>query len=181
MADPAAGGAQTPRNSLNFAGQLVLWSVRLRVLGDRQGFPTADTIETAYRLVGCSHGELSIAALVTELTRSARRTLDIRPPCARTLSADEDRVLDLIRCFQRHDPIRPRFIASALVPASAGSRILALTARLAGQLVGAGLAIGGDIRPRTGPVPGQPGAANPQMHAQTHDFLPKTPGVFPCR
>lgn len=181
MADPVARGNTTPRTALTFPGQLVLWSVRLHLLGDRQGFPTADTIGTAYRLVGCPHGQPAVAALVTDLTDSARRTLDIRPPCARILSVDEDRLLDLIRCFQRRDPILPRFIVSALVPAPARSRILSLTARLSGRLVAAGLAIGGDIRPRTGPVPGRPGEASPHVHAHTHDFLPKTPGASPCQ
>lgn len=177
MADPAAEPTPTPRTLLSFAGQLVLWSVRLRLLGDRQGIPTADTIETAYGLVGCPHAPATLASLVAGLSGAARRPIDIRAPCFRSLSADEDRLLDLVRCFQRDDAVRPRFIVSALVPAAGQPRILALTARLSGHLTAAGLFVGGDIRPRTGPVPQGAHPSQPCAHSRAHSVLSQDSGL----
>lgn len=176
MAGPAAVPTPTPRDSLSFAGQLVLWSIRLLSLGDRQAIPTADTVLTAYRLVGCPYAPPTLTTLLAGLTRAARRSFDIRIPCARTLSADEDRLLDLIRCFQRDDPVRPRFIASALIPAAAQPRILKLTARLSRQLLAAGLAVGGDVRLRTGPAPGITPQPRSLARSRAHP-IPHTKGL----
>lgn len=136
---------ETPRQSLSFGGQFLLWSVRLWVHGLRHQVPTLDTIDTAYSLVGCPEGATTLTAFMTGLSAGARRKLDIRPPCFRTVSADEDRLLTLIRSLQTEAAVEPRFLIAAITRPDSHARLLPSAERLAQNLLRCGLSVQGPI------------------------------------
>ena len=143
MTDPAETGPL--RHELDFGGQVLLWSIRIWVIGVRHQRPALETIDKAYTLVGCPDGASSLNTVMQRLTLSARRVLDVRPPCFTSISADEQRLLDATRCYQRGDKVRPRFIVSAMSHRHAAPALLDALERLSLSLVGAGLTLQGDI------------------------------------
>jgi len=70
------------RRSLPFAEQLVLWALRLSVVGLKTGAPTDHPVVLAFRKVG------------------AERRVQIGVPCAFTVTEDERRILDLVAIGQ---------------------------------------------------------------------------------
>ena len=147
MTDPVETGPV--RHELDFGGQVVLWSIRLWVLGVCHQKPTHETIDRAYALIGCPDGARFVNAAMQKLTASARRVLDIRPPCFTAISDDEQRLLDAIRCFQRADKVRPRFIVSAISYRQAAPALLNALERLSQCLLLGGLVLQGEIACRT--------------------------------
>ena len=149
MADVIEDGPK--RHDLDFGTQIVLWSIRLWVVGVCHNRPTIHTIDKAYTLVGCPNSARALNAVMQRLSQSARRILDIRPPCFQALSADEHRLLDTIRCYQRAEHDRPRFIISAMVYPHAAPPLLDAIDLLSRHLLLGGLVVGGEIAWRTGP------------------------------
>lgn len=127
------------RDRLSFAGQFLLWSVRIWVTGYHQQWPAASHIDHAFRVLEADDGGQVLNRLMAALGSGARRPIDIRPPCYRELSADERRVLDVVRYIQAGDETGGLFILSALIKPSARTLVLPLFRQLAAVLLSAGL------------------------------------------
>ena len=133
------------REDLDFGAQLLLWSVRLWVLGVCHRKATIEIIDRAYTMVGCPDGARLLNTAMQTLTLSARRVLDVRPPCFRSISSDEQRLLDAVGCYQQADTVRPRFIISAMSHAQSTPAVLNALEGLSRSLLRGGLRLGADI------------------------------------
>jgi len=92
--------APDDRRSLPFAEQLVLWALRLSVVGLKTGAPTEHPVLLAFRKVGAEAAAERIGLLTRIIGFGAERRVQIGVPCAFTVTADERRILDLVAIGQ---------------------------------------------------------------------------------
>ena len=118
------------RRSLPFAEQLVLWALRLSVVGLKTGAPTDHPVVLAFRKVG------------------AERRVQIGVPCAFTVTEDERRILDLVAIGQAG--VSGTLMLRGMLSPAACRAAAGLCAELAGLLAEAGVML---QRPAAPPRP----------------------------
>ncbi|WP_169545344.1 hypothetical protein [Sneathiella aquimaris] len=87
-------------NSLCFAEQLTLWSVRYWADRYREQDPASNILKDAYRLAKVEDGMISLDNFMTLLITGNCRTVDIRCLCCEGISADEWRILQSLGLAQ---------------------------------------------------------------------------------
>lgn len=88
------------RRALPFAEQLVLWALRLSVVGLKTGAPVDHPVQLAFRKVGAEAAAERISLLTRIVGFGAERRVQIGVPCAFTVTADERRILDMVAIGQ---------------------------------------------------------------------------------
>jgi len=135
---PAACG-EVDYYELAFSEQFVLWSWRIWVLGLYRDRPAVPVIDRACAVLGAPGGGALIDRMMMVLADNARRPIDIRPPCYRTLSDDERRLLGAVRYLQDGDAVRPLFLLSPLLKAERREAVHAAIGDVARLLMSAGV------------------------------------------
>ncbi len=131
------------RDGLGFPEQFVLWTMRIWVLGLHQERSVVPVIDQAFSALRTDNGGRLVERMMVALAEGARRTIDIRPPCYPTLSADEQRLLDLVRYLQQDDPMRPLFVLSSFLRPECRGAVRAIGYELARLLLSAGVDLTG--------------------------------------
>jgi hypothetical protein len=115
MDGDSAARSPIERDDLGFPGQFALWSWRIWVLGLHRERSSVPVIDRAFAVLGAAGGGRLTDRLMMTLAEGARRPIDIRPPCYRTLSDDELRLLESVRYLQDGDAVRPLFVLSPML------------------------------------------------------------------
>ena len=108
-------GQTLDRECLTFPNRFLLWALRIWVVAHHQQRSPLAVLERAFRFLGSEEGAPLLNRLMMALGAAARRQVDVRPPCHIEISADERRLLDIVR------------MAQSAAPDAAGHRFLLLS------------------------------------------------------
>jgi hypothetical protein len=147
----------TDRRALPFAEQLVLWALRLSVVGLKTGAPTDHPVLLAFRKVGAEAAAEHINLLTRIVGFGAERRVQIGVPCAFTVTEDERQILDLVAIGQSGRGVSGTLVLRGMLSSAACRAAAGLCAELGEMLAGAGVYL---QRPSAPPRPMPPPAAN---------------------
>ncbi|MGK9165644.1 hypothetical protein KXR53_05070 [Inquilinus limosus] len=125
------------RRALPFAEQLVLWALRLSVVGLKTGAPTDHPVLLAFRKVGAEAAAERIGPLTRIIGFGAERRVQIGVPCAFTVTEDERRILDLVAIGQ--SGVAGALMLRGMLSPAACRAAGGLCAELGGMLAEAGV------------------------------------------
>ena len=125
------------RRSLPFAEQLVLWALRLSVVGLKTGAPTDHPVLLAFRKVGAEAAAERVGLLTRIIGFGAERRVQIGVPCAFTVTEDERRILDLVAIGQ--SGVSGTLMLRGMLSPAACRAAAGLCGELGGLLAGAGM------------------------------------------
>lgn len=87
-------------DTLSFAEQMLLWSMRIWVVGLQKRIPVGEKLHEAYSRAGAPRAVGLVDNLMVVVGHGAIRQLDINCPCRKGLSEDERSILDLAALYQ---------------------------------------------------------------------------------
>jgi hypothetical protein len=136
------------RRALPFAEQMVLWALRLSVVGLKTGAPTDHPVLLAFRKVGAEAAAERVGLLTRIIGFGAERRVQIGVPCAFTVTEDERRILDLVAIGQ--SGVSGTLMLRGMLSPAACRAAAGLCAELGGLLAEAGVML---QRPAAPPRP----------------------------
>jgi hypothetical protein len=149
----AARPAAQDRNDLGFAEQVLLWAIRVWVVGYHHQRPATTVLDSAFEFLGAPNAAALLNRAMMAVGAAGRRQIDIRPPCYRELSADERRLLEILGLAQQTNADAYRFLLLSLIKPHERQPSEALLRALARDLLQAGMVLD---RPAAGGRPGLP-------------------------
>ena len=134
-------GQTLDRERLTFPNKFLLWALRIWVVAHHQQRSPLAVLERAFRFLGSEEGAPLLNRLMMALGAAARRQVDVRPPCHIEISADERRLLDIVRMAQSATPDAAgyRFLLLSLVQAHQRHLVEDLVGALGRDLLDVGL------------------------------------------
>lgn len=144
------GAEAGDRTMLPFAEQLLLWAIRMTVVGMKSGSPTHHPVTVAFRKVGAEPAAEKVSMLVRILALGAQRPVQIATPCALLLTPDERCLLAVAALAQTRPRVEGALIMRPLLSPAACRAVAALARELGALLGGVGLRF---AAPVSGPAP----------------------------
>jgi len=159
--------ARTPARQttdLSFAEQLMLWAMRLWVVGYRLNNSPDDQLAKALRNVGIGEGRQRLEEFMVAITAGAARGIGVCCVCQKEIGEDEHLLLDVLRLSQ---PQFARAHGAFLLEDVLTARALPIAAVKAQALAAAFNAAGLHFPVRTAEAPPVHHAAPGMSHAST--------------
>lgn len=127
---------------LNFAEQIVVWSVRTWLGGPSGRVRVAAELETAFGAAEGARAAAALGGMIETIGTSARRTVTIGPaPCPR-LWSDEELLLTALRCLHTGQETAATRVFAEILPPSAARMAIEHADSLVNTLLRAGYPIG---------------------------------------
>lgn len=135
----AAPHPDADRTCLPFAEQLLLWAIRMTVLGLKTGAPTQHPVIVAYRKAGAPAVPERLGLMMRVLALGALRPVQIATPCAMFVTEDERALVAMIAMAQPGDAVRGTLMLRRILSPAACRATAALAGEVAALMGGAGL------------------------------------------
>lgn len=124
---------------LNRGGKLLVWAMRVWVVGARERIAVEEVLRGSFTRCGAPAALPVLDNMMAVIAGGAARTIDISCVCQDRVSADERCIMDVIAMYQAGDTLEtPLMLRSFLTPGAADATA-ALIDRLARILSDAGL------------------------------------------
>jgi hypothetical protein len=127
------------RTALPFAEQLLLWAIRMTVVGMKSGSPTHHPVAVAFRKVGAEPAAEKVSMLVRIVALGALRPVQIATPCALLLTPDERCLLSVAALAQARPAVDGALVMRRLLSPAACRAVAGLARELSALLDGVGL------------------------------------------
>jgi hypothetical protein len=128
---PASPGFTT---QLGRPDRLMLWAMRVWVIGLKQRVDVAEPMRTAFDLFGIAPAAELVDALMSIVACGATRVLDIECVCHKAVSEDERRLLAAAALHQNGGSFEASFILRSMLSATASRAAAELLDRLSEAL-----------------------------------------------
>lgn len=124
---------------LPLAGQLVLWSLRLWVKGERWGIAVQADLREAYTRVRVEAGPTLVERLMSVIVQGHSRTVEINCTCHAEIGPDEQALLTALAWLRTGETAPAEAALAGFLRPTARRLAAAVLAALAGELAAAGL------------------------------------------
>ena len=130
--------AEDERMALPHLEQLLLYSIRVWVIGFCRGLPIAERLDEVFAMIGAPEAAAHLCGFMWAVGHGARRLLAVDCVCRAEVSEDERRLLDVLALAQAGRSLEAVLLLRSLITPPAALAAGDSAARLGSALAAAG-------------------------------------------